>query len=200
MVRILQRKPCPGEHNEGNSQNGVLHPLKPKCAQRLLAGLTFLLRVGIKPHSPDLVQPITEIVQEHEPDRNWDDEQVDGSHPAQRRRFTAPRGDVNLPQRKSLSGAGVTLATGFGQVGGVDCRFRVGRGADVVDTVTAGAVRNCFGAGLGRQAVERSVKAHDAIGRKPKPPGKAHVIMARRAGVANMRWMDRRSRIRRRQD
>ena len=107
-------------------------------------------------HSAGLAPQIEEVVQQHEPEGDGDDDEVEDLDEIE----DAPTGRgsghcVHRPDGEAAARVVVALAAGLAQVGVVDGGARIAGGIDVVNAVTAGAV----GDGLAALARGQSVIA-----------------------------------------
>ena len=196
LIWVLQRKAAPDEHDERERQDGVLHALDRKHAH--LAGHLGVER-GLRhtggPQPDQFAQPIAQIVQEHQSDRDRNENQIKSTHPPHLLRLNGPLGDVDGTDGETRSRARMALAACLGKVGGVDHRFGIARRQNTVDSMATGAVGYGLHSCLGGQAMERGVEAHHAVLRESELAGEAQVSVAAPAGLANMCTVHRRSSI-----
>lgn len=148
-----------------------------------------------------LADPITNIVQEHQPDQERNGNQVKEANPADGGWLSAAaRQFMHGSQGKTCSGPGMALATSLGQVLGIDGGARIRRRKDQMDPVTTGAIRRGLGACLDCKPVERGIIAEKPVRRDVKSAVQPDVPMTLPAGLRNMRRGNSRTGICRRLD
>ena len=196
LVGILEREAGPDQNDKRER-----HEPHAARARRAACGLRRGPRRPVRRRRTSLppkrsadqfAHPVAALVQQHQPDGDRNQQQVELADPAQRRRFLAVHRHVHLADGEAGTGAGMALAAGLGQVLGVDHGLGVGRRQDVVHAVAAGAVGDGLRSGFGCQAVERGIEADQPVRRHAELTCQPEIAVAASAGVADVGAVDRR--------
>ena len=178
-VRELQRKARNHQDDEAAQQNQMLPALVRRHPHHE--------RIHHPPSRHRLVPPDDEVVQEHRPNHNQNQRNVNQPHPLHCQRPDIVRLHAILAVhpclRKFLRHAFVALSAGRIQIRLVDRRVRIARRKNIVHPVAARAVRRNHRSAFSCQPVIAVKVTRNLVPRNPELLRQTHALMATRADV-----------------
>lgn len=185
MIGILERESGPDKDEKRYGDQGVLEAF-PRVHPDLAKGGSGGGRGGgAEAESSEFSDPISGVVEEHEPDNEGNQEQIELPGIPGLPGFSAAFGHMDGADGEAGAGAGVALAASLGEVLGVDGGLGVRGRKNLVEAVTRGAVGDGLGAGAGGEAVKGGAKGGDAVRGHAETASEAKVAVAAAAGLAD---------------
>src|SRR5579872_28382 len=189
VVWEFQSETGPAEDDEGDEHQAVAKTLEgvhPDCA-----GALRWRAISTEAAGQQLAEPVTEVVQNHEPDGAGDDEKVEHAYKRDGIGFVIALGLVDASEREAGAGSGVAVSASGRQILSVRHCLGIRGWQDVVHAVTARAISDALLAFLQSQAMERGIEGRQTVGGKAEPARQADIAMALSAGISNVIRIDR---------